>query len=197
MRICPDTDRWQLTNETLSCLLTALHSEEDLAAARYRRLHGRLVLFFMRHCAALPEDLADKVLNRVARKLAEGQRLENIEAFALGVARMVIQEDKARKLREQQCLFELERNGSNAEHTTSDCKDQLQGMQDQLAALPVSAQSALALYHEGRGIKRIQARKKLAQELGVSIGTLRKRIFDLQTQLRFKLKNDEHKTDLS
>jgi DNA-directed RNA polymerase specialized sigma24 family protein len=195
MRIYPDTDRWQLTNETLSYLLAALHPEENLAAARYQRLHGRLVLFFMRHCATLPEDLADKVLNRVARKLAEGQRLENIEAFALGVARLVVHEDRARTLREQQCFFELERNGSNAEDTTSDCKDQLQVMEEQLAALPISAQSALALYHKGRGVQRIQARRKLAEELGISIGTLRKRIFDLQTQLRFKLKNHEHKID--
>lgn len=188
-------DRWQLTDETLASLLAALHPDEDLAAAHYQRIHGRLVLFFMRHRSTLPEDLADKVLNRVARKLAEGLKLESIDAYALGVARLVVQEERARTLQEQQCFFELERNGSNLELTHNECENQLQVMEKQLTALPVAARSALIRYHEGRGIQRIHERRKLAQDLGISIGTLRKRIFDMQAHLRFKLKNDEHKTD--
>jgi len=188
------SSRWELTQETFDGLLRSLHVEEEAAVERYRRLHGRLVLFFMRHRSYHPEDLADQVVNRLACKLSEGLSIENIEAFALGMARLVVCEEQARSLREQNCYFELERNKSITQHTLSERESSYHSdrwmetlMENQLATLPVAQRSMLLRYHEGKGIRRIRERQKLAEEMGLSIGTLRKRIFDLQAMLRAKL----------
>ena len=181
------SSRWELTQETFEVLLRSLHLEEEAAVERYRRLHGRLVLFFMRHRSYHPEDLADQVVNRLARKLSEGLSIENIEAFALGMARLVVREEQARSLRERNCYLELCRNESVAQRTSNERENSYQSMENQLATLPVSQKSMLERYHEGEGIRRIRERQKLAEEMGLSIGTLRKRVFDLQAMLRVKL----------
>jgi hypothetical protein len=182
------TDRWQLTQATLLCLLHALDTQESLAVERYQRLHERLTFFFMRHRCFHPEELADTVINRLARKLADGETISNIEAYALGVARMVEREDRTKSIREQMSYAELQRNGLNAEATTIDKEIALDKMEKQFAALPESSQRMLSQYHHGRGLARIRQRQKIADDLGISITTLRKRVFDLQNRLRLDLK---------
>jgi DNA-directed RNA polymerase specialized sigma24 family protein len=188
MHSLSNKDRWQLTQETFACLLAALHMEETQAVKRYERLHGRLILFFMRYRSSYPEDLADQVVNRLACKISEGQSIANIEAFALGIARMVALEEQARTLREQRLHLELRRNELNNELTSNKREIALRAMEEQFTALPATARGMLVRYHGGRGIKRIRERQKLAEEMGISIGTLRKRIFDMQALLRLAQK---------
>jgi DNA-directed RNA polymerase specialized sigma24 family protein len=184
MRELHGKDRWQLTGETLACLLKALDPQQDAAFERYRRLQQRLIFFFMRHRSAFPEDLADEVINRLARALFEGRTIANLEAFALGVARMVEHEEHARIAREQRSLEEAERNRSAQALTSAESDDDLDIKKAALAALPPAARELLAHYHEADGAARINARQSLAREMGISMGTLRKRVFDLQTAMR-------------
>ena len=179
-------DRWQLTEESLSALLEALAPTEPQAVERYQRLHERLVFFFMRHRAIHPEDLADIAINRLARKLADGDSIDNVEAYALGVARMVQCEDQAGSLRHQRIVTEWTRNESLSAPTSHEDEDKLDIMEEHFSALPQSSQEMLSSYHLGRGTARIQRRQQLANDLGISIGTLRKRVFDLQAQLRLR-----------
>lgn len=183
--------RWELTQETFESLIRSLHVEEEAAVERYQHLHGRLVLYFMRHRSYHPEDLADQVINRLASKLAEGLAIANIEAYALGIARLVVREEQARNIQKERCYQELESNESVTQHTLDEAEISYQTrealMENQFAELPVAQRVMLARYHEGRGSRRIRERQKLAQDMGLSIGTLRKRIFDLQALLRNKL----------
>src|SRR2546430_9912870 len=50
-----------------------------------------------RSCAH-PEDLADEVLDRVARRLNEGEQVERPISYTLGVARRVLIETKRKEL---------------------------------------------------------------------------------------------------
>jgi DNA-directed RNA polymerase specialized sigma24 family protein len=179
---------WQLTQESLDRLLVALHPNQEIAVARYQRLHGRLVLFFMRYRFSLPEDLADEVINRLAGKLVNGGSITNMEAFALGMARMVAYEEQARRSREQRGYKEFERNRLNTEHTSYEREVVLETMQQELNSLPPTGRKMLEQYHDGRGEERIRVRQRLAEEMGVTIGTLRKRVFDIQSLLRRRLK---------
>lgn len=187
MRGYSDKDRWQLTEQSFRCLLGALHREESYAIERYQRLHGRLILFFMRHRTSCPEDLADEVLNRLARKVSEGLAIESIEAYSLGIARMVAHEKQVQIQREQRMHREFVRNESTRDYTYYEGDAAFEAMEEQLIALPDATRSILARYHTGSGVSRIRERKRLANELGIGIGTLRKRIFDMQAQLRMKL----------
>lgn len=201
-------DRWQLTAESFSALLAALDPappgtssrerfssashQRHIAVERYLRLHQRLVFFFTRHCAIHPEDLADICINRLARKLADGEAIENIEGFSLGIARMVQREDQAGHLRNQLAISLWMRNESPSRSASNDEEEKLERMDRQFAALPESTRRMLAGYHLGRGTARVERRKQLADDLGISIGTLRKRVFDLQAQLRRKFGKIRH-----
>jgi DNA-directed RNA polymerase specialized sigma24 family protein len=186
--------RWQLTEETLACLLGALHGaaaedpDRSLALQRYQRLQQRLIFFFMRHRSIFPEDLADEALNRLARALFEGRSIANLEAFALGVARMVLREEQARILREQRSYQEAERNRKDFTLTSSESDSEIEAQEAQLASLPPAARTMLTQYHAGSGAGRIAGRQQLAQEMGLSMGALRKRVFDLQSSIRLGLK---------
>jgi DNA-directed RNA polymerase specialized sigma24 family protein len=176
--------RWQLTDETLACLLRALHADQSLALERYQRLQQRLILFFMRHRSIFPEDLADEVINRLARAFYEGRAIASPEAFSLGVARMVLREEQTRLLREQRTYQESERNRKDITLTSSESDCEIEAQEAELAALPPAARSMLTQYHAGSGAERINGRQRLAQDMGLSMGALRKRIFDLQTSVR-------------
>jgi DNA-directed RNA polymerase specialized sigma24 family protein len=177
-------DRWELTEDTFACLLRALGPNDELALARYTRLQQRLTFFFMRHRSVSPEDLADEVINRLARALFEGRLISNLEAFALGVARMVVREEHARTLREQHSYQEAHRNKITAEPTSIESDQEIQAREAGYEALPPSARQMLTQYHAGNGAIRINARQQLAQEMGITMGALRKRVFDLQAALR-------------
>ncbi len=88
----------RLTSESLSLLLGAL---DDRDGSQYERLRTKLIFFFARRLLAVPEDLADEVLDRLAQRLTQGTDLKSIQAFALGIARYVAQEQRARNVHVQ------------------------------------------------------------------------------------------------
>lgn len=187
--------RWGLTEESLGCLIRALDRDERLALERFQRLHGRLRLFFMRQAFTAPEDHADEVVDRLALKLAQGLKIDNIEAYALGLARMVGREARARHAREQRRHAELARNNVTEDDTSYEKEIALLALDEQLDALGQDTRALLMEYHEGRGEGRIGARRKLAERMGISIGALRKRVCDVQARLAHRLRATlgEHK----
>ena len=144
-------DRWQLTEETLACLLEALGRGGAHPLERYTRLQERLIYFFMRQRAGLPEDLADQTLDRLARALLEGRPVANLEGFALGVARMIVREEQARAMREQRVLAEVERNRTVTEVTPVEREFEMDVQQAEFESLPAAARGMLAAYHDGQG----------------------------------------------
>src|SRR5215470_1720211 len=84
---------WELTPEAFSKLLAELSPDSEVAGAKYEELRGQLIKFFEWRGSFFPDQHADETLNRVARKIDEGERIEkSVTAFALGVARFVLLE---------------------------------------------------------------------------------------------------------
>src|SRR5271154_647155 len=86
-------------NEHLSRLLAKLNPDPERAGMTYEELRRRLILFFRLKRPHEAEDLADQVLDRVARRLSEGVEMERIEFYSLGVARFVLRERDTATLR--------------------------------------------------------------------------------------------------
>ena len=102
--------RERLTREGLDGLLRALGPDRDEAAARYQRLRERLLLFFARRQFIMAESLADEVLDRLATRLSTGERIEVPESYAYGIARLVVQEEARRSMREAEANRHYARN---------------------------------------------------------------------------------------
>ena len=83
----------ELTPEAFTKLLAKLAADPETAGGEYEELRRRLIKFFEWRGAFFSEDLADETLNRLARKIDEGEEIEkNVFALSLGVARFVFLE---------------------------------------------------------------------------------------------------------
>src|SRR5206468_2890114 len=67
-------------------------ADEARAGEKYERIRLALVKFFDWRRAHFPEELADEALNRVMRKVAEGETLRDVPTYCMGVARLVLLE---------------------------------------------------------------------------------------------------------
>src|SRR5690348_398262 len=106
--------KWVLTQEAFDRLLAAFGEGRDSAGEKYIEVRGNLIRFFEWRGCPFPEDHADETLNRVARKLAEGEAIQNPAAYCIGVARLLLLEINKGRAREQQALSEMAREPAAA-----------------------------------------------------------------------------------
>lgn len=171
-----------ITRESFAALLVAL-GDTPLGGARYEQLRAKLIFFFSRRLLAAPEDLADEVLDRLAYRISQGVEIASAEAFALGIARHVAQEESGRKDRAQNVDHTFFDNVSGPAATLSNEEDIVR-MEQCLKKLPSSEARLLRGYYCAGGNNPIKARKTLAEKLGISPIALRQRVFLARQRLR-------------
>jgi hypothetical protein len=169
----------RLTQEALERLLLALGRNRDEAAARYERLRARLVFFFARRQFILAESLADEALDRLAVRLTTGERIEVLESYAYGIARLVAQEEGRRSIREADANRHYARNISSASDTQSERETQ-EAMEACLSQHSEADRKLLMEYYTTRGRALIDHRRQLAESLGMTPNAFRKRVFRLR-----------------
>src|SRR6266403_1665232 len=84
--------QWIVTQEAFDKLLAAFSADRNEAAIQYERIHVKLIRFFEWHPCDSPDVRADQTLNRVARKIEEGQPIDNLIGYIYGVARLIFME---------------------------------------------------------------------------------------------------------
>jgi DNA-directed RNA polymerase specialized sigma24 family protein len=80
---------WVLTEAAFTKLLSAFDPDPERAGEKYEALRESLVKFLDWRGARAPEDLVDETFNRVARKLEEGEAIQDVPSYCHGVARLV------------------------------------------------------------------------------------------------------------
>ena len=167
------------TQEAFDKLLKWLDPDREQAAEKYQKIHTRLIGIFSNHGCADPEELADETIDRVIAKmdsLSENYEGEPTRYFC-GVARNILKEDlKHRNTHEP--FAEHQQIEGKDDQTKYDCLDRC------MTEFPAPAQSVILAYYEERGVAKIQRRKKLAEELGITVTALRLRVFQMRLQLR-------------
>jgi DNA-directed RNA polymerase specialized sigma24 family protein len=172
--------KWVLTDEAFSVLLDTLAEDRDRAAARYEALRTRLIRFFgWERCPAAP-DLADEVLNRLAKRLQEGERVEAVEKYVYGIARMVLREVGAKSERNTAAIGELLR----LTHDQRNAEPRFLGRVVQcLARLSPQEREFILEYYTGDGRQRIENRRKMASRLNLPLNAVRNRALRLRERL--------------
>jgi DNA-directed RNA polymerase specialized sigma24 family protein len=175
----------QAVARQLHQLLARLDADPERAGSRYEELRRRLILFFRLRCPYEAEDLADKALDRLARRLSEGVEIEEPEAYVAGVARFILRERGSAGQREQRA--ERDAAYERKMHLGSE-QDGLQ--QANIAALEKCLQqltdgdrSMILDYYSAEGASRIHLRQSLAEKLGISQNALHNRALRLRKQL--------------
>ena len=172
---------WTLTAEAFERLLRLLHPERDQAAVEYERLRDRITGLFRWWGSSRASELADETLDRVARKLEEGAEIRpgSIGAYVRGVARMVFYES-SRQQQPDPLPDDLELSAPITEHeqsATLSCFDRC------MAKFSATERRNLLRYYDDSGERTIEARRRLADELGVSTNVLRVRMHRLRDRL--------------
>lgn len=166
----------QVSPDAFERLLIALDADRDRAGAAYQRLRGRTAGLLRWWGATDADDLADRTLDRVARKLEEGAVIADgsFAAYVRGVARMIFYESLRRPQINPADVPYL------APPPSSD-PDLLACLESCLDALdPVERRTVLRYYGDG---KLSDVRRRLGEELGVTMTALRIRAHRLRVQL--------------
>lgn len=177
-------NQWTLSEEAFERLLAAFGGTREEAAERYESLRLRLVRFFTWERCLHPEDRADEAFNRAARRLAEGETVQNIEHYTSGVARLLAKESVAEQIRQERAYsgWAHSRNGvgvpgASAEYE-ADCLETCLR-----EVLSTDERDFLLQYYEGDRQVRIQSRQRMAARLGIGLNALRNRALRLREKL--------------
>jgi DNA-directed RNA polymerase specialized sigma24 family protein len=164
--------------------LLARLSADGGDASAYEALRRRLIQFFKLHVPAEADDLADVVLDRLARRIHEGIDVASVPSYALGIARMVLHEAYAKSARRH--LAEADPTLAPDEGSADDARDLesvLAALRGCLQAAGATARGLILAYYGGDGALRIATRKRLADEHGISLNALRNRALRLRDAL--------------
>lgn len=188
-----------LTQTGFDKLLATLDADDrEQAGAKYESLRVRLVKFFeWRNCDSADE-LTDTVFDRIVRKIAEGEQIQNINAYSATVAQFVFKED----CRSRERLFQpiednpaienlIATNDSAEIDKTGDAR--LDCLDKCLAEFSVENRRLVTAYYDTAEQTMIATRKRLADSSGVSLNVLRIRVCRLKAKLEDCTKDCFHR----
>lgn len=187
---------WVLTQTAFEQLLSCLAHDREEAAARYEELRAMLITFFEFRDSPDPSEEADEVINRVARRINEGQTIgaSSIAAYFYAVARNVWRERIVKPQSNSIPLDDLppgrELAESPLELTMRDGEQtkrerRLECLEHCLRGLSAAQHDLIKNYYQGEQATKIENRKELAGRLGIPLNALRIRA----SRLRDKLEN--------
>lgn len=171
-----------VTPESFAALLLAL-GDTPAGGTRYEQLRSKLIFFFSRRLLPFPEDLADEVLDRLAYRISQGTEIASVLAFALGIARHVAQEQLHERNRVES-VDDSFLDNVPARSVTPSNEEEIARMERCLKKLPSSEARLLRGYYLSVAENPIQARKDLAEKLGISAIALRQRVFLARQKLQ-------------
>jgi len=93
---------WTLDGQSFDRLLGLLDSDRDRAGERYELIRTQLVRIFEWRGCPYPESLADETIDRVGRRLEQGEQIRAADPalYFYGVARNVLKEYWTERRRE-------------------------------------------------------------------------------------------------
>ena len=175
--------KWELTETGLARFLAALDAHAERAAERYESLRLALVKFFDWQRAMFPEDLADETINRVARKLDEGEELRDAASFCHGVARLVLLESRKGPAARRVEMEALETVAAPIAPDREEEDDRSAALQHCLNELPPESRALILRYYEDERREKIDGRTTLAAELRIPLNALRSRAQRIRDRL--------------
>ena len=172
--------RWVLTAEALAKLLARLDPDAARAGAAYESLRESLVKFLNWRGAHAPEDLVDEAFNRVARKLDEGEAIQDLPSYCHGVARLVFLQSLERPEQRHVALEEalpLAAPEPDTNDTRRECLTRC------LRELPAENRQLITEYYRHERRQKIDQRVSLAKRLGLPLNALRSRAQRIRDKL--------------
>ena len=177
-----------LDSSSFEALLHYLGPDPQAASRRYESLHHRLSRLLEWRGARYPEELADEVMNRLAKRLAKGLEVKTSDPYKYlsGIAYKVLQEEyrdaerAARMLKEAQRFSEqttMTVDEQELERSRMDCLEMC------IERLEPKNRHLVLGYYRAGGKRLSQRRRELAESLELTPQALRLRAHRIRMSL--------------
>lgn len=171
----------RLTQTGFDKLLASLDTDRETAGEKYLLLRKNLVRFFEIRGLLAAQEAADEVVNRLAKKLDSGDRIENANTYALGIARLVALELRRSPL--QKTSNELPEISVSFDAEKEEKAEKMKCLDECLEELSDDNRGLIVGYYQGEKRVKIENRKRLAESLGIPNNALRNRAVRLRNKL--------------
>ena len=187
MNLAAQKKDWTLTSEAFERLLVAFDADRESAAHKYEIMRRKLAEFFEARGTDAPPDYADETINRVARRITEGEEIKDLNSYFYGVARLIWLEFVRSRDKETTPLelasVPIAVNAAEVEAERQQKEQRLTCLEGCLSKLtPANRNLIVEYYREEQGLK-IETRKRQAETLNTTINGLRLRASRIRADL--------------
>jgi DNA-directed RNA polymerase specialized sigma24 family protein len=171
-----------LTPESFDQLLNALSPDRREAAAAYAKLRDALVRFFQLKGDFAPETAADATLDRVAVKISESVKIDNLTRYSFGVARFIFLE-RLHSRKKEKIAAEGFYTTNNLQKNPEE-SDDFSPFRECFEGLPRDENILMQTYFADLSYEKLIAqRQESAKQYNISLENLRLKIFRLRRRL--------------
>ncbi len=177
-----------MTDKSLNVLLESFTENQDEAGRAYTNLRNSLVRYFQIKGDFDADEAADATLDRVAAKLAQNTKVDNLTKYSFGVARLIFLERlrTAEKAGTAQTEFYAQQKSDKTDEQTDDFSI----FRECFDVLIDEEKEILKNYFADLPFANLTAhREDLSLKYNVSLNNMRLKVFRLRQRLENCLKN--------
>jgi len=180
--LSPTDSQWELNQKALDNLLALFSADPDEAAAKYLVMKRKLQRFFEWNSFPNADELVDLTVNRVARKIDEGEKISNLNGYFRAVAKIIVKEQNRLSNRFPHVDDPSEPPAPDPDEDL-EMERRLKCLDDCLEKLPIESRTLILKYYSYEERNKIDRRKQLAESLGIPMNALRIRAYRLRSLL--------------
>lgn len=175
-----------ITQEEFNRFLNWLHPDSEQAAREYEALRRRVIGWFERRGCPVAEELADQAFDRVIRRVAastDPSVIKPLPYFYRVVSNLHLEyvETYAKKRGEQLPETWPEATQSLEQETN---EPTFHCLENCLHTLPAANRELILAYYQQNKQAKIDLRKELANNFGLSVGLLRVQVYRIRVVLQ-------------
>jgi RNA polymerase sigma factor (sigma-70 family) len=175
---------WVLTKDAFDVFLSSLDRDRDRAGEKYENVRLKLMKYFQWCGVVSPDVEIDETINRVARKIQEGENVYNLNAYLYGVAKNVYAEWRKKQSRNQQMSEDENRiEAPEAEEEDHEARQRRICLDNCLQKLAEQSRLTIIDYYEYEKKDKSKHRKELAAKQGVTTNALRINVHRIRLSL--------------
>lgn len=169
----PPKKEWVLTKEAFDRFLARLDMDRDKAGVKYESVRLKLLKYFQWRGSDSCDMEADETINRVARRIEEGENVYNLNAYIYGVAKMVDAEARRLRIRKHELDEAARLEAPPIEEEEPEIIERRRCFERCLSYLTEEDRETITEYYQFEKGGKIEHRKKLAARFGISLNALR------------------------
>lgn len=150
----------------------------------YERIRLKLIRYFEWQRCLASEELTDETIDRVARKINQGERIDNLTGYFYGVARLVHKEYERKQERERRSFATLPTSTEQVQEEHNEAAElHLACSKKCLKSLTEADRDLIVAYCKTDERTKMERRHALAHRLNIKIEALRLRAFRIRKRL--------------